>query len=96
MMKKDSSLPQIGNLPRMNAQQLQALYRELFGAEHPIANCQHLRRKIAWHLQATKEGGLPESVRQYGIAIAAEQSCDRASRKTPPGDRQGSRLEQTA
>ena len=54
----------------MSAPQLQAVHRELFGAEHPVANCQHLRRKIAWHLQAAKEGGLPESVRQYAIAIA--------------------------
>ena len=42
----------------------------MFGAKHPIANCQYLRRKIAWHIQAAKEGGLPESVRQYAIAIA--------------------------
>jgi hypothetical protein len=42
----------------------------MFGAEHPISNCQHLRRKIAWHLQAEKEGGLPESARQHAIAIA--------------------------
>jgi hypothetical protein len=56
----------------MNAPQLQAVHRELFGAEHPIANCQHLRRKIAWHLQALKDGGLPESIRQYAIAIARE------------------------
>jgi hypothetical protein len=54
----------------MTAPQLQAVHRQLFGAEHPIANCQHLRRKIAWHLQAAKEGGLPESVRQYAIAAA--------------------------
>jgi hypothetical protein len=53
----------------MTAPQLQALHRELFGAEHRIANCQHLRRKIAWHMQAAKSGGLPESVRQYAIAI---------------------------
>ena len=44
----------------------------MFGAEHPVANCQHLRRKIAWHIQAEKEGGLPESVRQHAIAIARE------------------------
>ena len=69
-MRKRSRLPEIGDLPRMNAPQLQAVHRELFGAEHPIANCQHLRRKIAWHLQALKDGGLPESVRQYAIAIA--------------------------
>src|SRR5450755_1151354 len=54
----------------MSAPQLQAVHRQLFGAKHPVANCQHLRRKIAWHLQAAKEGGLPESVRQYAIGIA--------------------------
>ena len=69
-MKKSGGLPAIGDLPMMNAQQLQAVHRELFGSEHPIANCQHLRRKIAWHLQAGKDGGLPESVRQYAIAVA--------------------------
>lgn len=63
-------MPEIGELPKMNAPLLQVVHRKLFGAEHPIANCQHLRRKIAWHLQALKDGGLPESVRQYAIAIA--------------------------
>jgi hypothetical protein len=70
MMKKQSSLPQIEDLPSLNAPQLQAVHRKLFGAAHPIANCQHLRRKIAWHLQAAREGGLAESARQYAIAIA--------------------------
>ena len=42
----------------MGASQLQAVHREMFGAEHRIANCQHLRRKIAWHIQAAREGGL--------------------------------------
>jgi hypothetical protein len=69
-MRKEKKLPAISDLPRLSAPQLQAVHRELFGADHPIANCQHLRRKIAWHLQAAKEGGLPESVRQYAIAIA--------------------------
>ncbi len=69
-MRKHRSLPQIGDLPKMNASQLQAVHRQLFGAEHPVANCQHLRRKIAWHLQAAKAGGLPESIRQYAIAVA--------------------------
>ena len=69
-MRKEKKLPAISDLPRLSAPQLQAVHREMFGAEHPIANCQHLRRKIAWHLQAAKEGGLPESVRQYAIAIA--------------------------
>jgi hypothetical protein len=71
-MRKERPLPAIADLPRLNAAQLQAVHRLLFGAEHPIANCQHLRRKIAWHLQAEEEGGLPEVVRQRAIAMARE------------------------
>lgn len=69
-MRKEKKLPAISDLPRLSAPQLQAAHQEMFGAKHPIANCQYLRRKIAWHLQAAKEGGLPESVRQYAFAIA--------------------------
>jgi len=69
-MRKEKKLPAISDLPRLSAPQLQAAHQEMFGAKHPITNCQYLRRKIAWHLQAAKEGGLPESVRQYAIAIA--------------------------
>lgn len=69
-MTNPNNLPHLAELPQMNAAQLQTVHRELFGADHTIANCQHLRRKIAWNLQAAKEGGLPESVRQYAIAIA--------------------------
>jgi hypothetical protein len=94
-MRKRSSLPQIAELPKMNASQLQAVHRELFGAEHRIANCQHLRRKIAWQLQAAQDGGLPESVRQYAIAIARgtelrSRISDNASRR-----QSGFPLEQT-
>ena len=69
-MRKRGKLPNIAELPKLNAPQLQAIHRELFGVEHPVANCQHLRRKIAWHMQAVTEGGLPEATRQYAIAIA--------------------------
>ena len=69
-MRKQGRLPDIADLPKLNAQQLQAIHRELFGVANPVPNCQHLRRKIAWHLQAVAEGGLPESVRQYAIGIA--------------------------
>ena len=71
-MSKESILPRVSDLPRLNVAQLQAAHRLMFGAEHPVANCQHLRRKIAWHVQAGREGGLPESVRQHAIAIARE------------------------
>jgi len=69
-MRNGGGLPSLEDLPRMTAAQLQAVHQEMFGAAHPISNCQHLRRKIAWHVQATKEGGLPESIRQYAIGIA--------------------------
>lgn len=69
-MKKEGRLPGIEDLPRMAAADLQTVHEEMFGTTHPISNCQHLRRKIAWHMQAAKEGGLPESVRQYAIGIA--------------------------
>jgi hypothetical protein len=69
-MRKEKKLPAISDLPRLSAPQLQAAHQGMFGAKHAIANCQYLRRKIAWHLQAAKEGGLPESVKQYAIAIA--------------------------
>ncbi len=69
-MRKREGLPDIGQLPRLGPAELQAIHREMFGAEHPIANCQHLRRKIAWHIQAAKEGGLPEVVRAFAISIA--------------------------
>jgi hypothetical protein len=69
-MRNEKKLPGISDLPRLGAQQLQIAHREMFGAAHPIANCQYLRRKIAWHLQAAKEGGLSESIRQRASAIA--------------------------
>jgi hypothetical protein len=43
-MRKQDGLAQIADLPKMSAPQLQAVHRELFGAPHPIANCQHLTR----------------------------------------------------
>lgn len=85
-MRKEGRLPGIEDLPRMTATELQVVHQEMFGAAHPIANCQHLRRKIAWHMQAAKEIGLPESVRQYAIGIARgtelrSRISDNASRR---------------
>jgi len=95
-MKKRGGLPAIGDLPMMSAPQLQAVHRELFGAEHPVANCQHLRRKIAWHLQATKDGGLPESVRQYAIAVARGTELRLRISENASRRQAGVPLEQTA
>ena len=71
-MSNEDGLPDIGQLPEMGPRQLQAVHRELFGAEHPISNCQHLRRKIAWHVQARREGGLLQSVRALALGIARD------------------------
>ena len=95
-MRKRDGLPQIADLPRMNVPQLQAVHRQLFGAEHPIANSQHLRRKIAWHLQAAKDGGLPESVRQYAIAIARGAELRLRISENASRRQAGVPLEQTA
>jgi len=95
-MRKQDGLAQIADLPKMSAQQLQAVHRKLFGAQHPIANCQHLRRKIAWHLQAAKDGGLPESVRQYAIAIARGTELRLRISENASRRQAGDRLEQTA
>jgi hypothetical protein len=60
----------LSRLAKMDVRRLQALHNELFGAEHPVTNAGHLRRKIAWHVQARKHGGLPDSAVQHALAIA--------------------------
>ena len=62
----------LDRLAKMDIRRLQALHRELFGAEYPVSNAGHLRRKIGWHVQARKHGGLPESARLRALAIAKE------------------------
>ena len=57
-----------------------------------IANCQHHRRKIAWHLQATKEGAFRSRFGNMPSPSTAEPSYDRESRKTCPGGGLESRL----
>ena len=62
----------LDRLAKMDIRRLQALHRELFGAEYPVSNAGHLRRKIGWHVQARKHGGLPDSARVRALAIARE------------------------
>ncbi len=56
----------------MKPQELQRLFREVFGCDVPSGNSEQARRKIAWHIQAEREGGLPESARQHALAIAGD------------------------
>lgn len=60
----------LARLARMRPAELQRLYRKLFGSGAPSGNSELARRRIAWHVQAEREGGLPESARQHALAIA--------------------------
>jgi hypothetical protein len=61
-------------LTRMQPCELRGLYKRIFGFAIPSGSSEQARRKIARHLQAEREGGLPESARQQALAISKEAS----------------------
>ena len=63
---------QIDELAAMGVAELEQQHRKLFGEEPPNSHRQFLFRKIAWRLQADREGGLPESARELARAIATD------------------------
>src|SRR5207248_4385268 len=77
-MKREPFLPSsspevevtLDRLARMDSLELQRLHVEILGWAPSDGNAEHVRRTIAWHIQAEREGGLPESVRQRGLALA--------------------------
>src|SRR3990172_1788066 len=70
-MKKAHRLTMdVQTVSKLDAAALHKLYRDLFGSDRPMPNAEHIRRKIAWHVQAQAEGGLPEAARQRALAIA--------------------------
>ncbi|MEP7354220.1 MAG: DUF2924 domain-containing protein [Acidobacteriota bacterium] len=68
----------LDSLAIAGARMLQQFYRQVFDSDVPAGNAEHARRKIAWHLQATRGGSLPESARQQALAIA--RNCVRSVR----------------
>jgi hypothetical protein len=62
----------LDRLARMQPHELRRLQERLFGCAVPSGNSELARRKIAWHIQAEREGGLPESARQHALAIAKD------------------------
>ena len=64
----------LGRLALMRPHDLQRTYHQIFGVPVSGGNSELARRKIAWHIQAEREGGLPESVRQHALGIAREAS----------------------
>ena len=62
----------LDQLARMQPHRLQQLHRQIFGADVPSGNSEQARRRIAWQIQAEREGGLPDSARQHALEIARE------------------------
>ena len=60
----------LDRVARMHVPELRRLYREVLERSLPSWNSEYARRKIAWHLQAERESGLPESARQRALGIA--------------------------
>jgi hypothetical protein len=63
---------QIDELATMSVADLEQQHLKLFGEEPASTHRQFLFRKIAWRLQADREGGLPESARELARAIAKD------------------------
>ena len=72
LLIRSTQPPDLERLASMGPRELQALYRQLFGDDTGSGNSEQARRRIAWHLQAGQEGGLPESARQHALGIARE------------------------
>jgi hypothetical protein len=67
--------------------ELKQRYRELFGAEAKSSNKQFLFRRIAWRLQADREGDLSERARRRAAEIADDRDLRLRAPKqflTPP------------
>ena len=62
----------IAEIAAMNVPALREEHRKLFGEEPASSHRQFLFRKIAWRLQADREGGLPDSVRELARGIARD------------------------
>ena len=62
----------LDRLGRRRLDELRQLYRKMFGPDSSVSNGEQARRRIAWHIQAEREGGLPGSARQHALEIARE------------------------
>ena len=69
-------------LRRMTVGQLQVRYAELFGEQPRSRHKEHLVRRIAWRLQALREGDLSERTRRRAAELAQDADLRlRAPRK---------------
>jgi len=64
----------LDRLARATPSELQRLFRLVFDCAVPAGSTELARRKIAWHAQSGRAGGLPDSARQHALAIAKESN----------------------
>jgi hypothetical protein len=64
----------LDRLGLMQPAELQRLHLKLFGSTVRSGNAELARRRIAWHVQAEAEGGVPDSALARALAIAKEAS----------------------
>lgn len=64
----------LDRLARMRPAELRQLHLKLFGGTVRSGNAELARRRIAWHVQAAAEGGVPKSAVARALAIAKEAS----------------------
>lgn len=74
----------LDRLARMRPDELQRLHRAMFGCDVSSGNSELARRRIAWRVQAEREGGLPESARQHALALARESGARIRAGMEPP------------
>ncbi|MBM4225905.1 MAG: DUF2924 domain-containing protein [Gammaproteobacteria bacterium] len=63
---------EIAQMATLSARALEARHESLFGRKPETNHRQFLFRKIAWRIQADREGGLSEATKEIANAIAQE------------------------
>ena len=86
---------ELAELRRMSVPELCRRHRELFGRDPRSRHREFLFREIAWQLQASREGGLPEHVRQYALAIARNSPLRLRITENASRRRDGQNLDRT-
>src|SRR5947209_6438981 len=63
---------EIEALKGATVRELKTRYRELFGEVSPSSNHAHLWRRIAWRLQARRQGALSDRARSRALELASD------------------------
>ena len=74
---------QLAALHEMSVDQLRDRYTEVFGAAIGSGNRQHLIRRIAWRLQALKEGDISQRARQRAAELIGYAELEIPAAKLP-------------